>query len=60
VVLQDAARHAWQQPIANTSNAVVIETGVPAWRPDRPAGFVATHGAGRASLEAAFALVAGR
>jgi beta-N-acetylhexosaminidase len=60
VVLQDAARHAWQQPIAEASDAVVIETGVPSWRPERAAGFVATHGAGRASLEAALELVAGR
>jgi beta-N-acetylhexosaminidase len=60
VVVQDAARHAWQQPIAEAADAVVIETGVPSWRPERPAGFVATHGAGRASLEAALELVAGR
>jgi beta-N-acetylhexosaminidase len=59
VVAQNAARHAWQQPIADRAHAVVIETGVPAWRPERPAGFVATHGAGRASLAAAFELLAG-
>ena len=58
VVLQDAARHRWQQPIADVADAVVIETGVPAWRPERPAGFVATHGAGRVSLEAALDLIA--
>jgi beta-N-acetylhexosaminidase len=58
VVLQDAARHAWQQAIANVPEAVVIETGVPAWRPEQSAGFVATHGAGRASLEAALELLA--
>jgi beta-N-acetylhexosaminidase len=59
VVLQDAALHDWQQSIANAPDAVVIETGVPTWQPERPAGFVATHGAGRVSLEAALALVAG-
>ena len=59
VVLQDAARHHWQQPIADVADAVVIETGVPAWRPERSAGFVATHGAGRVSLEAALDLLAG-
>jgi beta-N-acetylhexosaminidase len=58
VVAQNAARHAWQQPIADVADAVVIETGVPAWRPERPAGFVATHGAGRASLNAALELLA--
>src|SRR5215211_1070655 len=54
VVLQNAARHEWQQPIADVPDAVVIETGIPAWRPERPAGFVAAGGAGRANLEAAF------
>jgi beta-N-acetylhexosaminidase len=58
VVAQNAARHAWQQPIADVADAVVIETGVPAWRPERPAGFVATHGAGRVSLDAALELLA--
>jgi len=58
VVLQNAARHEWQQPIADVPDAVVIETGIPAWRPERPAGFVAAHGAGRANLEAAFDLLA--
>jgi len=60
VVLQNAARQPWQQPIADVPDAVVIETGIPAWRPERAAGFVATHGAGRASLEAALELLAGR
>jgi beta-N-acetylhexosaminidase len=60
VVLQDAARHAWQQEIASSRDAVVVETGLPAWRPERAAGFVVTHGAGRASLEAALDLLAGR
>jgi beta-N-acetylhexosaminidase len=58
VVLQNAARHEWQQPIADVPDAVVIETGIPTWRPERPAGFVATHGAGRVNLEAAFDLLA--
>jgi beta-N-acetylhexosaminidase len=58
VVLQNAARHSWQQEIADVPDAVVIETGVPVWRPERPTGFVATHGAGRASLEAALDVIA--
>jgi len=58
VILQNAARHEWQQPIADVPDAVVIETGIPTWRPERPAGFVATHGASRANLEAAFDLLA--
>jgi beta-N-acetylhexosaminidase len=60
VVVQNAAQNAWQQPIADVPDAVVIESGIPAWRPERAAGFVATHGAGRASLEAALELLAGR
>jgi beta-N-acetylhexosaminidase len=58
VVLQNAARHSWQREIADVPGAVVIETGVPVWRPERPAGFVATHGAGRVSLEAALDVIA--
>jgi beta-N-acetylhexosaminidase len=59
VVVHDAGRHAWQQPIADVADAVVIETGLPSWRPERPAGFIATHGAGRAGVEAALELLAG-
>jgi beta-N-acetylhexosaminidase len=59
VVVQDGARHHWQRRIASAPGAVVIETGLPAWRPEQAAGFLATHGAGRASLEAALDLLAG-
>jgi beta-N-acetylhexosaminidase len=64
VVLQDAGRHDWQrrfvEPVAAARpDAVVVETGVPSWRPEGVAGVVATHGAGRASLEAAFEVLAG-
>ncbi len=63
VVLQDAGRHDWQRRIVEAVAAlrpdtVVVETGVPSWRPEGVAGVVATHGAGRASLEAAFELLA--
>jgi beta-N-acetylhexosaminidase len=65
VVAQDAGRHAWQRQIteelaARAPGVVVVETGLPAWRPDRAAGVLATHGAGRANLEAAIDLLAGR
>jgi hypothetical protein len=33
--------------------AVVVETGLPVWRPSRSRGYVATRGAGRSSLRAA-------
>jgi hypothetical protein len=64
-VAQDAGRHAWQRQIteelaARAPGVVVVETGLPAWRPDRAPGVLATHGAGRANLEAAIDLLAGR
>ncbi|HSL65408.1 MAG TPA: glycoside hydrolase family 3 protein [Gaiellaceae bacterium] len=58
VVVRDAARHPWQQRAAGRllalhRGAVVVETGVPGWTPPAAAALVETHGAGRASLEAA-------
>jgi beta-N-acetylhexosaminidase len=52
LVLRDAHRHPWQRELA-TPGAVVVETGLPLWRPDGGRGFVATYGAGRANLAAA-------
>jgi len=52
LVLRDAHRHAWQRELV-VAGAVVVETGVPAWRPPDSRAFVATHGAGRANLAAA-------
>jgi beta-N-acetylhexosaminidase len=65
VVVRDALVHPWQQAVAERllashPDAVVVETGFPGWRPAGAAGFVATHGGGRASLEAAVAVLAGR
>jgi hypothetical protein len=34
-------------------DAIVVETGVPHWRPAAVRGYVATYGGSRASLEAA-------
>jgi beta-N-acetylhexosaminidase len=58
VVLRDAHRHEWErdaaeQILAAASDAVVVETGIPLWRPSRAAGYVATNGAGRVNFEAA-------
>jgi beta-N-acetylhexosaminidase len=54
VVVRDAHRHAWQRDaLANVGQVVVVETGIPLWRPDGAAGYVATHGGGRVNLEAA-------
>jgi beta-N-acetylhexosaminidase len=52
LVLRDAHRHAWQRELV-VAGAVVVETGVPVWRPPESRAFVATHGAGRANLAAA-------
>jgi beta-N-acetylhexosaminidase len=58
LVVRDAHRHEWEreaaaQVLAAAPDAVVVETGIPLWRPPRAAGYVATNGAGRVNLEAA-------
>jgi beta-N-acetylhexosaminidase len=58
LVLRDAHRHEWErdaaeQVLAAAPDAVVVETGIPLWRPPRAAGYVATNGAGRVNLQAA-------
>jgi beta-N-acetylhexosaminidase len=58
VVLQDAHRHEWQREaatklLAAAPNAIVVEVGLPVWRPGGAAGYVATHGAARVNIEAA-------
>jgi beta-N-acetylhexosaminidase len=63
VVLRDAHRHEWQRAktealLAATEDALVVETGLPDWRP-RASGYVATYGAGRVNLEAAAARLTG-
>ena len=58
IVTRDAHRHRWQQEAVSTlvaaaPNAVVVDVGVPVWRPHGVAGYIAIHGAGRANLAAA-------
>ncbi len=58
IVLRDAhryegARERTEQILAEYPDAVVVETGLPYWRPASTRGYVATHGAGAANLEAA-------
>ncbi len=62
LVLRDAHRHRWQQDfaerlLARSENAIVVETGLPVWRPVGAGAYVATHGAGRVNLEAAAELL---
>ena len=52
-VVRDAHRHAWMREAADVEGAVVVELGLPVWRPTRARGYVATYGGGRASLDAA-------
>jgi beta-N-acetylhexosaminidase len=51
-VVRDAHRHPWQRELVQPGS-VVVETGVPEWRPPDARAFVATYGAGRANLTAA-------
>jgi beta-N-acetylhexosaminidase len=64
VVVQDAHRHAWQreaveQLATQAGRTIVVETGLPYWRPPGPTAYLATHGSGRACLEAAAERLAG-
>jgi beta-N-acetylhexosaminidase len=52
-VVRDAHRHAWMRAAADRPGAVVVEVGLPEWRPAQARGFVATYGRSRVSLEAA-------
>jgi beta-N-acetylhexosaminidase len=56
-VVRDVHRHPWMEA-ADRPGAIVVEIGLPVWRPRHARGFVATYGGGRASLEAAEALLA--
>jgi beta-N-acetylhexosaminidase len=58
IVLRDAHRFEWaryetEKLLAKRPDAIVVETGLPLWRPNRARGCVATYGAGRVNLEAA-------
>ena len=65
VIARDAHRHAWERAAidaltARAPDAIVVEIGLPYWRPSAVAGYVATHGAARVSVEAAASVLAGR
>ena len=54
LVVRDAHRHAWMRHAVDCSAAaVIVETGVPVWKPARCRGYIATRGGGAASLRAA-------
>jgi beta-N-acetylhexosaminidase len=53
LVVRDAHRHAWmRQRVEAHPEAIVVETGLPDWRPASARGYVATYGGSRASLVA--------
>ena len=58
VVARDVHRHRWEREaieelVAGRDDVVVVELGLPQWRPAGGAGYVATYGAGRVNVEAA-------
>ena len=58
VIARDAHRHAWQRDAiesltSRAPDAVVVEVGLPHWRPASAATYVATYGAARVNVEAA-------
>ena len=64
VAVRDAHRYAWQRRTAQTlletaADGIVVETGLPHWRPEGAAGYVATHGTGLVNLDAAALALAG-
>ena len=51
-VVRDAHRHEWMRAAADVEGVIVVETGLPVWRPTRARGYVAAFGGSRASLAA--------
>ena len=57
-VVRDAHRHQWMRAAADVPGAVVIETGIPVWRPSAARGHIVTYGGSRASYDAVAELLA--
>jgi beta-N-acetylhexosaminidase len=58
VIVRDAHRHEWERAAtealtARAMDAIVVEIGLPQWRPPAAAAYVATYGAARVNVEAA-------
>ncbi|MGH3133653.1 MAG: glycoside hydrolase family 3 protein [Gaiellaceae bacterium] len=58
IVTRDAHRHEWERAavealLAAADDAIVVEVGIPGWRPAGAATYVATYGAARVNVEAA-------
>jgi beta-N-acetylhexosaminidase len=64
VVTKDAHRHAWQREMVESlvhggGDAIVVEVGLPHWRPKDSSAYVVTYGSARVNLEAAAAAIRG-
>jgi beta-N-acetylhexosaminidase len=55
-VVRDVHRHPWMEAV-DRPGAVVVEIGLPVWRPQAARGYVSSLGGGRASLEAVESLL---
>ena len=55
-VVRDVHRHPWMEG-ADRSGAVVVEIGLPVWKPSAARGYVSSLGGGRASLDAVEAVL---
>jgi beta-N-acetylhexosaminidase len=55
-VVRDVHRHRWMEDV-DRPGAVVVEIGLPVWRPRAARGYVSSLGGGRASLEAVESLL---
>jgi beta-N-acetylhexosaminidase len=58
LVVRDVHRHEWERRaaealLAAAADAIVLDVGLPVWRPPGAAGYLAAHGAGRANFVAA-------
>ncbi len=52
LVLRDAHRHEWMRELAERLSApLVVEVGLPLWRPQSTRGYAATYGGSRVSYE---------
>jgi beta-N-acetylhexosaminidase len=52
IIVRDAHRHTWMRAAADVEGVIVVETGLPVWRPSHARGYVAAFGGSRASLDA--------
>ena len=58
ILARDAHRYAWEQEaiqalVARSDDAIVVELGLPYWKPEGVSAYITTYGAGRVNVEAA-------